>query len=260
MGIVNVTPDSFSDGGRYLDADRAVTHARSLVDEGAGILDIGGESTRPGAAPVDAEEELARVLPVIERLVGECDTPISIDTSKASVARAALAAGATIVNDVTGLTGDAEMLPVVADSDCRVCVMHMQGTPRTMQAHPTYDDVVEDVRRYLAERRDALAAAGVAAERLWLDPGIGFGKSFEHNLELLRRIDEFHALGCDLLVGHSRKRFLGEILGDADADRTNATVGVAMHLAAQGVRVLRVHDVRPLAEALAGFVAAGGVR
>lgn len=256
MGIVNVTPDSFSDGGRFLDTDKAVEHALQLVADGAAILDIGGESTRPGAEPVDADEERRRVLPVIERLRGRVDTPISIDTSKASVARAALAAGATIVNDVTGLAGDPAMLPVIADSDCRVCVMHMQGTPRTMQANPTYDDVVEEVKQYLAARRDLLATAGVATERVWLDPGIGFGKTLDHNLQLLRRIGEFHELGCEVLVGHSRKRFLGQILGDPEADRTAATVGVAVHLAQQGVQVLRVHDVRPVSDALQAYAAA----
>lgn len=255
MGIVNVTPDSFSDGGRYLDADRAVEHALGLVADGAAILDIGGESTRPGAAPVDADEELRRVLPVVERLAAETDTPVSIDTNKAAVARAALAAGASLVNDVTGLEGDPEMLPVVADSDCGVCVMHMQGTPRTMQSDPTYGDVVAEVKAYLAERRDALAAGGIAPERVLLDPGIGFGKTYEHNLELLRRVEELHELGCGLLVGHSRKRFLGEILGDPEADRTAATVGVSLHLAACGVQVLRVHDVRPTVDALKAHAA-----
>lgn len=255
MGIVNVTPDSFSDGGKYLDPDRAVEHALQLVADGATILDIGGESTRPGAAAVDAEEELRRVIPVIERLRAVVQTPISIDTSKAAVARVALDAGATIVNDVTGLTGDEEMLPVVADSDCRVCVMHMQGTPRTMQANPTYDDVVIEIKAFLAERRDTLAAAGVAPGRLWLDPGIGFGKTFQHNLELLRRIGEFHELGCELLVGHSRKRFLGEILGDPEAERVAATIGVAVHVAIHGVQIIRVHDVRQVADGLRAFKA-----
>lgn len=265
MGVVNVTPDSFSDGGRFyeqdrLDADRAVEHALQLAADGASILDVGGESTRPGAASVSVEEELARVVPVVERLAGETDAAISIDTSKAAVARAALAAGARIVNDVTGLAGDPEMLSVVADSDCRVCVMHMQGTPRTMQADPHYEDVVADVMAYLAERRNALETAGIARERITLDPGIGFGKTFEHNLELLRRIGAFHELGCRLLVGHSRKRFLGQILGDPEADRTAATVGVAVWLASQGVQVIRVHDVQPVADAIAGYQAAAGLR
>lgn len=253
MGIVNVTPDSFSDGGRYLETDRAVAHALQLAADGAAILDIGGESTRPGAEPVSVDEELARVMPVIERLAGETEAVLSIDTSKAAVARAALAAGAVIVNDVTGLEGDAEMLGVVAESSCGVCLMHMSGTPRTMQDAPRYDDVVGEVMAYLAERRDVLLGAGIAADSITLDPGIGFGKTHEHNLELLRRIGEFHELGCPLLVGHSRKRFLGQILGDPEADRTAATVGVSVWLASQGVQVLRVHDVRPTAEALAAY-------
>jgi dihydropteroate synthase len=253
MGVVNVTPDSFSDGGQFFDADRAVEHAMQLVAEGAAILDIGGESTRPGAESVGVDEELRRVVPVIERIAAQTDAAISIDTSKAVVAREALAAGASLVNDVTGLTGDSEMLNVVAASDCRVCVMHMRGTPRTMQVDPQYDDVVGEVMAYLAERRKALEAAGVARERILLDPGIGFGKTFQHNLDLLRRIGEFHELGCQLLVGHSRKRFLGEILGDAAADRTAATLGVSLWLASHGVQVIRVHDVRPTVEALKAY-------
>jgi dihydropteroate synthase len=253
MGVVNVTPDSFSDGGQYFDAERAVEHSLQLVAEGAAILDIGGESTRPGAEPVTVDEELRRVVPVIERISAQTDVAISIDTSKAAVAREALAAGASLVNDISGLTGDPEMLGVVVKSDCRVCVMHMRGTPRTMQVNPQYDDVVGEVMAYLAERRDALEAAGVVRERILLDPGIGFGKTFQHNLDLLRRIGEFHELGCQLLVGHSRKRFLGEILGDPAADRTAATLGVSLWLASQGVRVIRVHDVRPTVEALKAY-------
>lgn len=259
MGIVNVTPDSFSDGGRFLDPQLAVEHALQLVADGAVILDVGGESTRPGAEPVSIDEELRRVIPVIEGLAGRTDAAISVDTSKAAVAREALAAGATVVNDVTGLEGDPEMLPVVVEAGCDVCIMHMQGAPRTMQDDPQYGDVVTEVKAYLADRRDALVAAGVARERITLDPGIGFGKTFEHNLELLRRIEAFHELGCPLLVGHSRKRFLGQILGDPDADRIAATVGVALRLAAAGVQTIRVHDVRPVAEALAAFAAAGGI-
>lgn len=253
MGVVNVTPDSFSDGGRFLDPQAAIERALALEAEGAAILDIGGESTRPGADPVPAAEELRRVLPVIEGLAEHAQAEISIDTSKAVVAREALGAGAKLVNDVTGLQGDPDMLAVVAASDCRVCVMHMRGTPRTMQDEPRYDHVVDEVIGYLEARRDALAVAGIARERLLLDPGIGFGKTFEHNLELLRRIGDFHRLGCRLLVGHSRKRFLGQILGDPEADRTAATVGVAVWLASQGVHSIRVHDVRPVADALAAF-------
>lgn len=253
MGVVNVTPDSFSDGGRFFDAECAVEHAMQLAAEGAAILDIGGESTRPGAESVSVEEELRRVVPVIERIAARTDVAISIDTSKAAVAREAIAAGASLVNDVTGLMGDSEMLGVVAPSDCRVCVMHMRGTPRTMQVDPQYDDVVGEVIAYLAERRNALEAAGLGRDRILLDPGIGFGKNFQHNLELLRRIGEFHELGCQLLVGHSRKRFLGEILGDPAADRTAATLGVSLWLASQGVQMIRVHDVRPTIEALKAY-------
>lgn len=253
MGVVNVTPDSFSDGGQFFDVDLAVEHALQLVAEGAAILDIGGESTRPGAESVGVDEERRRVIQVIEQIAAQTDAAISIDTSKAVVAREALAAGASLVNDITALTGDPEMLGVVVASDCRVCVMHMRGTPRTMQVDPQYDDVVGEVMAYLAERRDALEEAGVAREQILLDPGIGFGKTFQHNLELLRRIGEFHKLGCQILVGHSRKRFLGEILGDPTADRTAATLGVSLWLASQGVQVIRVHDVRQTVEALKAF-------
>ena len=204
MGIVNVTPDSFSDGGKWLDPERAIEHALRLEAEGAAILDVGGESTRPGAEPVDAEEELRRVLPVVEALAERAAAPISIDTSKAAVARAAIDAGAEIVNDVTGLEGDPEMPAVVADAGVGVCVMHMRGTPRTMQANPEYDDVVSEVKGYLAERVERLAEAGVDRERICLDPGIGFGKTTAHNLELLRRVEELHELGRPVLVGHSR--------------------------------------------------------
>ena len=258
MGVVNVTPDSFSDGGRFLDPAAAIDHALRLAQDGAGILDIGGESTRPGAEPVSADEELRRVIPVVEGLAGRTEAVVSIDTSKAAVAREALAAGASLVNDVTGLTGDPDMLGVVVDAGCDACVMHMRGTPRTMQEAPRYDDVVADVKGYLAERRDALESAGVPRERIVIDPGIGFGKTFEHNLELLRRVGGFRELGCRVLVGHSRKRFLGEILGDPGADRTAATVGVAVWLASQGVDILRVHDVRETADALKAYRAAAG--
>ena len=228
MGIVNVTPDSFSDGGRFLDADAAVAHALQLVADGADLLDIGGESTRPYAEPVAADEELRRVLPVIERLAAQVQVPISIDTSKAAVARAAIDAGAEIINDVTGLDGDPAMIALAVETGVGVCAMHMQGTPQTMQDNPTYADVVAEVRDYLRERRDALVAAGIARERICLDPGIGFGKTHEHNITLMRHCHEFHALGCPLLVGHSRKGFLGKLIGDKEADRTNATVGAAL--------------------------------
>ncbi len=259
MGIVNVTPDSFSDGGKFLDADAAVAHARALAADGADLLDVGGESTRPGAEPVSDEEEIARVMPVIRRLVDEVKVPISIDTRKACVAQAAIDAGAEIINDVSGFEADPLMIGVAAVTGAGVCLMHMQGTPETMQNNPTYADVVADVHRFLRERRDALIAAGVDQESICLDPGIGFGKSYEHNLALLRNCHSLHALGCPLLVGHSRKSFLGKLLGDDTADRTQATVGVALGLAGQGVQILRVHDVRPVREALLAFEMSGGL-
>ncbi|MEM9353790.1 MAG: dihydropteroate synthase [Planctomycetota bacterium] len=259
MGIVNVTPDSFSDGGRFHAADAAVEHALRLADEGAAILDIGGESTRPYSEPVDAEEELRRVGPVVEAVSRQTDVPVSVDTSKASVARAALDAGAEVINDVTGLEGDPEMLSLAIESGAGVCAMHMQGTPQTMQDDPSYRDLVAEIADYLAARRDALDAAGVAPDRVCLDPGIGFGKTHQHNLDLMAACGEFHRLGRPLLVGHSRKGFLAKLLGDKEADRTLATVGSALALAGQGVQVIRVHDVRPVREALLAFAACGGV-
>jgi dihydropteroate synthase len=237
-----------------------VNHALQLAADGADLLDIGGESTRPYAEPASAEEELRRVLPVVERLAGEANVPISIDTSKALVARAAVAAGAEIINDVTGLEGDPEMVHVALETSAGVCAMHMQGTPRTMQDKPAYSDVVAEVRDYLRDRRDALIAAGIAPQRICLDPGIGFGKTHEHNIALMAHCHELHALGCPVLVGHSRKGFLGKLLGDKEADRTNATVGAALSLAVQGVQIVRVHDVRPVREALAAFEATGGLK
>lgn len=259
MGIVNVTPDSFSDGGSYWNTGQAIEHALRLVADGADILDIGGESTRPYAAPVDADEELRRVLPVVQAVCERTKTPVSIDTFKASVAQAALAAGAEIINDITGLTGDPEMLSVAAERGAGVCIMHMQGTPQTMQDAPHYDDVVEDILDYLRERRDALVAAGIPLDRLCLDPGIGFGKTHEHNLTLATNARRFHELGRPLLVGHSRKGFIGKVLGDKTADRTLGTVGVSLALARQGVQMLRVHDVRATRDALLLFEAAGGL-
>jgi dihydropteroate synthase len=259
MGIVNVTPDSFSDGGQFLDADAAVAHARALVADGADLLDVGGESTRPGAKPVSDEEEIARVMPVIRRLVDEVKVPISIDTRKSCVAQAAIDAGAEIINDVSGFEADPQMTSVAAAAGAGVCVMHMQGTPETMQKNPRYTDVVVDVHRYLCARRDALLAVGIAQEKICLDPGIGFGKKYEHNLALLQSCHALHALGCPLLVGHSRKSFLGKLLGDDTVDRTQATVGVALGLAGQGVQILRVHDVRPVREALLAFEMSGGL-
>jgi dihydropteroate synthase len=210
MGIINVTPDSFSDGGRFLDADDAVEHGLRLVAEGAELLDVGGESTRPGAATIDVQEELRRVMPVLGALCKQTGVPISIDTSKSLVARHALHVGAEIINDVTALAGDPAMLPLAAESGCGVCLMHMRGTPRTMQDEPVYADVVAEVLEYLRDRRDALLAAGVAQDRIAVDPGIGFGKTTAQNLQLLAHAWRLHALGCPVLVGHSRKRFLAE--------------------------------------------------
>jgi dihydropteroate synthase len=258
MGIVNVTPDSFSDGGQFLDVDAAVAHALKLVADGADLLDIGGESTRPKAGIVATDEELNRVLPVVERLAGQVSVPISIDTSKAAVARAAVEAGAEIINDVTALTGDSQMMTVAYETGAGVCAMHMQGTPQTMQDDPTYGDVVFEVRDYLRGRRDALIAAGIERERICVDPGIGFGKTREHNIELMRHCYGLHELGCPVLVGHSRKGFLGKLIGDNDGDRVNATVWSSLSLAVQGVQVIRVHDVSLVRDALTVFEATGG--
>lgn len=258
MGIVNVTPDSFSDGGRYFERSAAIEHALELAGEGADLLDIGGESTRPYSDPVAAGEECERVLPVVEALAGRISIPISIDTRKASVAQAAVEAGAEIINDITGLEGDPEMVRVALKSEVAVCAMHMQGTPQTMQDDPGYVDVVAEIYEYLRERRDALHAAGIDHDRICLDPGIGFGKTHEHNITLMQHCREFHALGCPLLVGHSRKSFLGKLIGDKEADRMVANIGAALALAVQGVQVVRVHDVRAVREALTAFEACGG--
>jgi len=259
MGIVNVTPDSFSDGGHWLEPRAAVDHAMELVAAGAEILDLGGESTRPGAEPVAVQEELRRVVPVIERLNEATDVPLSIDTYKAHVAREAIAAGARIINDITALSHDPDMLDVVVQTGCGVCAMHMQGTPRSMQHDPVYGDVVAEVFEYLRGRRDFLMGAGVTADQIALDPGIGFGKNLEHNRSLLREAWRLHALGCPILIGPSRKRFIGQWLGDAQLDRTAGTVGVCLALAVQGVQILRVHDVGAVRQALRLFDAAGGL-
>lgn len=259
MGIINVTPDSFSDAGQFADADAAIEHGLRLAEQGAELLDIGGESTRPYSQPVSVDEELRRVMPVIRALTEQVDTPLSIDTSKAAVAREAVAAGAEIINDVTALGGDPQMIAVALETGAAVCAMHMQGTPQTMQDAPTYDDVVAEVLDFLRERRDALIAAGIPAGRIALDPGIGFGKTHEHNLTLLAHCGRFHELGCPLLVGHSRKGYIGKVIGDKTADRTAGTIGVSLSLAAQGVQVLRVHDVLPVRQALLLYVATGGL-
>jgi len=260
MGIVNVTPDSFSDGGQFLDPGAAVDHGLRLVDQGADLLDVGGESTRPYAAGVDAAEELRRVMPVVEALCRRAGVPVSIDTSKAAVAREAVAAGAQLINDVTALTGDPDMVEVAAGIGAGVCAMHMRGTPRTMQDAPAYGDVLREVTDYLRARRDALVAAGIGPDRIALDPGIGFGKTTEHNLALLAGAWRLHELGCTVLVGHSRKRFIGRVLGDPpEPDRVAGTIGVALSLARQGVQVLRVHDVAPVRQALLLFEATGAL-
>jgi dihydropteroate synthase len=249
MGVVNVTPDSFSDGGLYLDPEKAIRHGVELVEAGAAILDVGGESTRPGAEEVAAEEELRRVVPVIEGLAG-LDAQISVDTSKAAVAEAALDAGATIVNDVTALRGDAAMAGLCAERGATVILMHMAGSPRTMQEHPSYDDVVAEVKAFLAERLQAALVAGIAAERIWLDPGIGFGKTAEHNLELLRRLSELTELGRPLVVGTSRKSFIGRLDGSGANERLGGTIASSILAAIEGAEVLRVHDVAEVGQAL----------
>jgi len=248
MGVVNVTPDSFSDGGRYLDANAAIAHGVELVGDGADILDVGGESTRPGAEPVGETEELHRVEPVVGGLAGKAT--VSVDTSKAAVAKAAIDAGAGIVNDVTALRADPEMAGLCAERGVGVVLMHMPGSPRTMQDDPRYEDVVDDVRAFLAERVDAAVAAGIDEERIWVDPGIGFGKTLEHNLELLRRLGELRELGRPLVVGTSRKSFIGKVDGSSVGERTGGTVASSVLAVAEGADVVRVHDVAEMAQAL----------
>ncbi len=249
MGVINVTPDSFSDGGVHLRTEAAVAAAWAMLDDGAAIVDVGGESTRPGSEGVCADEELARVAPVLERLAG---APVSIDTAKAEVARRALKLGAELVNDVTALRGDPELAGVVADSGAYLCLMHMQGEPRTMQRKPTYDDVASDVAWFLEERLPFAVDSGVAEERICLDPGIGFGKTVEQNFELVTRLEVLIALGRPVLVGFSRKSSLGRLLGDPQATTgsTAASVGAAVAAYHRGATILRVHDVREHVEAL----------
>jgi dihydropteroate synthase len=249
MGVVNVTPDSFSDGGLFLRAEAAAACAYRFVDEGAAIVDIGGESTRPGAESVTLEEELRRVEPVLEALAG---VPVSIDTSKAEVAHRALAAGALMVNDVTALRADPALAGVVADGEAYLCLMHVLGEPRTMQDDPRYEDVVSEVASFLEERLAFAVSAGIAEERICLDPGIGFGKTVAHNLALLARLDEIVALGRPVLVGASRKRFLGRVLGDPEAVTGPLAAGVAVAVLAyeRGASIFRAHDVREHVEAL----------
>jgi dihydropteroate synthase len=249
MGVLNVTPDSFSDGGRYVDPEDAIVHGRRLIEEGAALVDVGGESTRPGAAPVSDEDELARVEPVLEGLRG---LPVSIDTSKAVVARRALELGAELVNDVTALRADPDLAEVVADGDAFVCLMHMQGDPRTMQVAPRYDDVVSEVLAFLEERVAFAVRSGIAEERICVDPGIGFGKTPDQNLELLRRLGVLAALGRPVLVGVSRKSTLGKILGDSDATTGSLAASIAAAVAAfeRGASMIRAHDVRETVDAL----------
>lgn len=251
MGILNVTPDSFSDGGRHVSKDDAMEHARRMIAQGAGIIDIGGESTRPGAGPVDVTVEIQRTIPVIESLRAEWGGLISIDTTKAAVASAAISAGADIVNDVSGLLADPAMPRVCADSGCGVVVMHMQGEPRTMQHNPVYQDVVAEVRSFFAQRLDALTAAGIDPEAICFDPGIGFGKRLEHNLELLRALDRLCPAGRPLLLGVSRKSFIGQLLETPDLPlRDWPTLAITANAREMGVMLHRVHAVEPNLQAL----------
>jgi dihydropteroate synthase len=252
MGVLNVTPDSFSDGGLYLDVDAAVDHAGEMADAGAQVIDVGGESTRPGAEPVSETEELERVVPVVERIAaGDTRARVSIDTRKVAVAEAALQAGARIVNDVSAFRGAPEMAGLVATSGADCCLMHMLGDdPRTMQADPRYDDVVSEVKAFLEERLAFATGEGVAEERVWLDPGIGFGKTLDHNLELLRRLDEIVAIGRPVVIGASRKSFLGKLTGRAESERVAATVAVNVIALERGASIFRVHDVAEAVDAL----------
>jgi dihydropteroate synthase len=246
MGIVNVTPDSFFDGGRWNETDVAVAHALRLVEEGADLLDFGGESSRPGSLPVDESEELRRVIPVITAVAKAVSVPLSVDTTKAAVARAALDAGASIVNDITGLRGDDQMVDVVAQAGAGLVLMHMQGTSQTMQRAPSYNDVVDEVATFFSERLQVALEGGVARSRIILDPGIGFGKLLSNNLDLLDRLDAFLKFGCPLLVGPSRKSFLGEITGRPVADRMWGTASAVALAVARGAAIIRVHDVREM--------------
>lgn len=243
MAILNVTPDSFSGDGIFDDVGRAVTFAKKWVEEGADIIDVGGESTRPGSKEIPAEEELRRVIPVIERLSQEVDVPISIDTRRAKVAEAALNAGAEIINDVSGLRYDPEMLPLITERRCYFVLTHSRGTPETMQREATYDSVVEEVERFFCDSIGRLEKNGFPREKLWLDPGLGFAKKREHNLELLAQLDRFLALGCAVLVGPSRKSFIGEILQSGVDQRLEGTLASVAHSVWKGVHIVRVHDV-----------------
>ena len=248
MGVLNVTPDSFSDGGRYLDVGRAIVYARKMVEDGADIIDIGGESSRPGALPVSTDEELARVLPVIEGLANEMAALVSIDTYKSAVAHGALRVGAHIVNDITAL-GDAEMAEVIAEMDAGLVLMHMKGTPRTMHRSPVYQDLIPEILTFLRQRIDQAQAEGVRPDRIMIDPGIGFGKTAEHNLEILRHLDEFRSLGKPILIGTSRKSFIGKILNLSNPDdRLEGTAATVAWAIAHGADVVRVHDVKAMSQ------------
>jgi dihydropteroate synthase len=249
MGVLNVTPDSFSDGGRFLAAEAAVEHALVMVEEGAAIIDIGGESTRPGADPVPADEELRRILPVIEQLRRATPVVISVDTSKPEVIRGAAAAGAGLINDVRALR-EPGALEAAAATECAVCLMHMQGDPRTMQQAPSYVDVVKEVKSFLDERAQSCRTAGVSSDRIVIDPGFGFGKTLEHNLELLRRLGELTAGGLPLLVGLSRKSIVGKLTGRGAGERVYGSVALAVIAALNGARIIRAHDVAATVDAL----------
>ena len=246
MGILNVTPDSFSDGGRYLDVTAAINHAKKMATDGADVIDVGGESSRPGASPASAKEELARVMPVVEGIVDDISVPVSIDTCKSAVARRALEAGAHIVNDITALRGDADMAKVVAEMGAGVILMHMRGSPRTMQRSPAYDDVVSEISSWLQRRIGEAEAKGVSADRIVIDPGIGFGKTVNHNLEILRRLDEFRQLSKPILIGTSRKSFIGKILNLPASDRLEGTAATVTWAIAHGADIIRVHDVKTM--------------
>jgi dihydropteroate synthase len=249
MGIVNVTPDSFSDGGAFLDPERAIAHGEELAGEGADVIDVGGESTRPGAEAVPAEEELRRTDPLVRTLASR-GYSVSIDTSKVAVAEAALDAGAAMVNDVTALRAEPELAALCADRGCEVVVMHMLGDPRTMQENPAYDDVVDDVKSFLAGRIEFAVSEGVDESRIWIDPGIGFGKTVEHNLELHRRLGELRELGRPIVFGSSRKSFIGKLTGTEVDERIGGTIASNVIACANGARMLRVHDVGPMRQAL----------
>lgn len=255
MGIVNVTPDSFSDGGQFRAREAAIRHALDLAEAGADLLDVGGESTRPGAAPVSLEEELSRVVPVVAALTKETSVPISIDTTKSEVARQCLEAGAQIVNDISGLTWDASMVKVCAQGRAGVICMHIQGTPQTMQLAPHYDDPVREIADYFAQRLAELEAEGIPRERVVLDPGIGFGKTADHNLQILANIARFRVSDRPICIGHSRKRFLGKILKRPVDERLFGTVGVSMALALQGTDILRLHEIAPTRDCLLAWQA-----